>query len=417
MPSARSRRMIAAARPGGRSWSLDYDHTRARWTRPPASWTRFYAAFLDWRAAGRLDNAAHRAPAPGLRGRRAQRMPRVVPHVTAVSAGEADFFRVAGMWRLAADSRGRQMVAAGHLERGRARGPPSPTTPTGCSRPRPPLTAPRGLRDRPPGPPRGRPGHDGPDGSRHLRHLLEPARRRGQRAGGGAAAHVLHLHRARGGRPLRRRLRPARLDARPGGDGHAGPYQLDGALPAPHARRHPGGDAAAGRRPHHQRPVEGLGTSQRRHHRHARLPRRRLRRPLRLHLPYRRHRRPYPLRGGARGLRGGPLHPHHEALRRGAPRSRARRAHPRQCPPARAGDGRLPRPDRGRRRGRRAAARVHGRVRPRAARAARRRDRGPHRAGDAGVDRAAPPRRLHLRADLRRLRRAHHHPGALRGAG
>jgi len=42
----------------------------------------------------------------------------MVPHVSTVSADQADFFRVAGMWRLAAESRGRQMVAAGHLEEG-----------------------------------------------------------------------------------------------------------------------------------------------------------------------------------------------------------------------------------------------------------------------------------------------------------
>jgi SAM-dependent methyltransferase len=112
--------MIAAARPGGLVMVLDYDHTRAHWAQPPAAWTRFYAAFLDWRAAGGLDNAiVERLPrafeAAGLAE------VRVIPHVTAVRAGEPDFFRVAGIWRLTADSRGRQMVAAGHLsERERA---------------------------------------------------------------------------------------------------------------------------------------------------------------------------------------------------------------------------------------------------------------------------------------------------------
>ncbi len=107
--------MIAAARPGGLVVVLDYDHTRAHWTRPPASWTRFYAAFLEWRAAGQLDNAlAARLPqafeAAGLAE------VQVVPRVVVVRAGEPDFFRVAGIWRLTVDSRGRQMVAAGHLE-------------------------------------------------------------------------------------------------------------------------------------------------------------------------------------------------------------------------------------------------------------------------------------------------------------
>jgi SAM-dependent methyltransferase len=109
--------VIAAARPGGLIVVLDYDHTRARWTRPPASWRRFYGAFLDWRAAAHLDNAVVRR-LPGLFEAAGLVDIRTIPHVSTVSAGQADFFRVAGMWRLAADSRGRQMVAAGQLEEG-----------------------------------------------------------------------------------------------------------------------------------------------------------------------------------------------------------------------------------------------------------------------------------------------------------
>ena len=109
--------MVAAVRPGGLVIALDYDHTRARWVRPPESWRRFYAAFLDWRAAGHLDNAIVRR-LPGLFEAAGMTEVRTVPHVSTVSAGQADFFRVAGMWRLAADSRGRQMVAAGHLGEG-----------------------------------------------------------------------------------------------------------------------------------------------------------------------------------------------------------------------------------------------------------------------------------------------------------
>ena len=45
------------------------------------------------------------------------------------------------------------------------------------------------------------------------------------------------------------------------------------------------------------------------------LPRRRVRRLLRLDLPHRRHRRPRALGRGARGLRGRPADPDHEALR------------------------------------------------------------------------------------------------------
>jgi hypothetical protein len=45
------------------------------------------------------------------------------PRVTTVRAGDPDFFRVAGQWRMVAESRGRQMVAAGEItedERGAA---------------------------------------------------------------------------------------------------------------------------------------------------------------------------------------------------------------------------------------------------------------------------------------------------------
>lgn len=106
--------MARAASPGGRLVLLDYNHTKAEWTRPPAAWMRFYQSFLDWRAAARLDNAiADRLPAlceaAGLVDIR------VRPQVETVRAGEADFFRGAGLWRMVIDSRGRQMVGTGHL--------------------------------------------------------------------------------------------------------------------------------------------------------------------------------------------------------------------------------------------------------------------------------------------------------------
>ena len=106
--------MVAALRPGGLMIVLDYDHTRARWANPPAAWIRFHRAFLDWRANSGLDNAlALRLPdlleAAGLVELR------VTPLAVTVSAGQPDFFRVAGAWRLVAESRGRQMVSAGAL--------------------------------------------------------------------------------------------------------------------------------------------------------------------------------------------------------------------------------------------------------------------------------------------------------------
>lgn len=113
-------RMARAAVPGGLVVLLDYDHTRAEWSGPPGAWTRFYEAFLGWRAAGGLDNAiAPRLPtlaeAAGLVDIQ------VTPQIVTVRAGDPDFFRVAGLWRMVVESRGRQMVTAGHLTEGERR--------------------------------------------------------------------------------------------------------------------------------------------------------------------------------------------------------------------------------------------------------------------------------------------------------
>jgi ubiquinone/menaquinone biosynthesis C-methylase UbiE len=107
-------RMARAVRPDGLVVLLDYDHTRAVWSRPPAAWSRFYEAFLAWRAAGGLDNAmatrlAAMCAAAGLAD------VREIPRTETVRAGDADFFRAAGLWRMVIDSRGRQMVASGYL--------------------------------------------------------------------------------------------------------------------------------------------------------------------------------------------------------------------------------------------------------------------------------------------------------------
>ena len=73
-----------------------------------------HRAFLEWRAASGLDNAiaqnlSRLAETAGLAD------VRVTPHVSVVRAGDAEFFRAAGFWRMIADGRGRQMTAAGHI--------------------------------------------------------------------------------------------------------------------------------------------------------------------------------------------------------------------------------------------------------------------------------------------------------------
>jgi ubiquinone/menaquinone biosynthesis C-methylase UbiE len=107
-------RMARAAARGGLIVVLDFDHTRAEWSDPPTAWTRFYQAFLAWREAGGLDNAIAKrlsslCAAVGLKDAT------LTPQITTVRAGDADFFRVVGLWRMVIESRGRQMVAAGHI--------------------------------------------------------------------------------------------------------------------------------------------------------------------------------------------------------------------------------------------------------------------------------------------------------------
>ncbi len=106
--------MVAALRPGGRLLALDSDHPRTSWADAPASWTRFHRAFLEWRAASGLDNAVvERLPGAFAAGGLVD-VDRV-PHVSTVRADEPSFVRVVRAWRIMADTRGRQMVAAGHL--------------------------------------------------------------------------------------------------------------------------------------------------------------------------------------------------------------------------------------------------------------------------------------------------------------
>jgi ubiquinone/menaquinone biosynthesis C-methylase UbiE len=107
-------RMAEAVTPGGRVVVLDFDHTLATWSDPPREWTRFYDAFLAWRAAGGLDNAIAKHLPALLRAAELIDI-EVTPQITTVRAGDADFFRVAGLWRMVIESRGRQMVAASHL--------------------------------------------------------------------------------------------------------------------------------------------------------------------------------------------------------------------------------------------------------------------------------------------------------------
>jgi hypothetical protein len=106
--------MARAAVPGGLVVVLDVDHTRADWSDPPRTWTRFYRAFLAWRDTCRFDNAIARH-LPLLCDEAGLVDPVSTSTITTVRADDDDFFRAAGRWRMLIESRGRQMVAAGHL--------------------------------------------------------------------------------------------------------------------------------------------------------------------------------------------------------------------------------------------------------------------------------------------------------------
>lgn len=111
-PARAVARMARAVSAGGRVIVRDYDHRRTRWSDAPPEWHRFHAAFLAWRERLGLDNAiAERGAA--LLGAAGLVDVDATPHVTRVTAGSADFFRVAGLWRVLADAHAAKMVAAG----------------------------------------------------------------------------------------------------------------------------------------------------------------------------------------------------------------------------------------------------------------------------------------------------------------
>jgi len=112
-PTALSR-MVRATAPGGRVVAMDADLARVEWSGPPRPWSRFVSAFLEWRAAQGLENTLA-SRLPELLRKSGLAEVESVPRVTRVRATDADFFRLAGAWRMLAESRGRQMVAAGLL--------------------------------------------------------------------------------------------------------------------------------------------------------------------------------------------------------------------------------------------------------------------------------------------------------------
>ena len=235
---------------------------------------------------------------------------------------------------------------------------------------------------------------------------VEPPDRRRRGAGADDDPHRLLHHRARGGRSLRRHLRPPRPDARASRHRHAGPRQFHDGERRTFPREIPGGNDARGRPLHHQRSLARHRPSPRPDGREPGVPPGPDRRAVRQYRACHRHRRARHGPGRALGVRGRPLYPDRQMLRGGtgerdvlrfhslrlaaAGRARGRRLFAlrlqrRRRPPARSADGRI-------RDGEpRGARRIHFREQP--ARYARR-------------DRKTAEGRLAFADPLRRLRGA-----------
>ena len=121
--------------------------------------------------------------------------------------------------------------------------------------------------------------------------------------------------------------------------------------------KYPVDTPAPGRRPGDQRPLEDRLAAQRHHHRHADLQRRSAGRAVRQLLPCARHRRPRPVGRFARGVRGRPVHPGAQAVRRRRAGRAGVRVPARERAHARGGAGRRALAG-GRQRGRRPPARL-----------------------------------------------------------
>lgn len=108
--------MVAAVKPGGRIVVLDYSHAKAHWEpEPPVAFTRFYDAFLDWRADAGMDNAiADHLGAMfsdvGLLN------VEVTDESELTGRGDPDFDRRMSLWPSVIATRGHQVVADGMLE-------------------------------------------------------------------------------------------------------------------------------------------------------------------------------------------------------------------------------------------------------------------------------------------------------------
>jgi SAM-dependent methyltransferase len=108
--------MVAAVKPGGRIVVLDYSHAKARWEpEPPVAFTRFYHAFLDWRADAGMDNAIADHLAAMLSNAGLLKV-EVTDESELTTRSDAEFDRRMSLWPSVIATRGHQVVADGMLE-------------------------------------------------------------------------------------------------------------------------------------------------------------------------------------------------------------------------------------------------------------------------------------------------------------
>ena len=102
-------------KPGGQISILDYNHEALEWKPdPPASMKKFYRAFLDWRSDAGMDNEI----ADHLQRHFEElgfKEIEVLDSNEIYKRGETDFEEKIGIWSMAANTRGKQMMENGYI--------------------------------------------------------------------------------------------------------------------------------------------------------------------------------------------------------------------------------------------------------------------------------------------------------------
>ncbi len=111
-PDRAIEQMKKAAKTGGRIVILDYNLEDTRWEpEPPADFSRFYQAFLDWRTANHWDNrmAEH---LPGIFRSAELTDIEITPYDEICQRGDPDFFDAygSGIWLYAIENLGPQLL-------------------------------------------------------------------------------------------------------------------------------------------------------------------------------------------------------------------------------------------------------------------------------------------------------------------